>query len=241
MELIPDSADEIVRLGDLDVLGRMAWSSNATLLVNASFEGIETRAIYKPIQGERRLWDFPDGTLAGREVCAFELSDSLGWGVVPYTVLRDGPYGLGMVQRFIDHDPDDHFFTLRDRHADDFRRFTVLDVLANNTDRKGGHCLAEKGTGRVYGIDHGLTFHQHWKLRTVIWDFAGEEIPPELLGDVARVVDELEKNGAFFQRIRDLISPQEIDAMRERADEILTEGTFPLPGEDHHSVPWPLI
>lgn len=232
---------ELVLLGELDVLGRMAWSSNATLLVNASLEGIETRAIYKPIQGERGLWDFPDGTLAGREVSAFEVSEALGWGVVPYTVMRDGPYGMGMVQRFVEHDPDDHFFTLRARYADEFRRFAVLDVLANNTDRKGGHCLEEKGTGRVFGIDHGLTFHQEWKLRTVIWDFAGEEIPPDLLSDVERVVDDLAKNGELFEKIRDLISPLEIAAMRERADEILEEGTFPIPDEDYHSVPWPLI
>ena len=161
VELTPERCDEVVRSGELEVLGRMAWSSNATLLVNAALDGVEVRAIYKPVQGERPLWDFPDGTLAGREVAAYVLSDFLGWDIVPFTVMRDGPYGPGMVQRFVDHDPDDHYFTLLERHAETFRRFAVFDLLANNTDRKGGHCLEERGTGRVYGIDHGLTFRQH--------------------------------------------------------------------------------
>ena len=123
------------------------------------------------------MWDFRQGTLCQREVAAFELSDALGWDIVPLTILRDGPLGVGAVQRFVDHDPDEHFFTLRDEHEDRFREFAWYDVLVNNTDRKGGHCLHDQVNDVIVGIDHGLTFHEDWKLRTVIWDFAGERLP----------------------------------------------------------------
>jgi len=241
VELTPEVRDEVVRHGDLDVLGRMAWSSNATLLVNAALDGVEVRAIYKPIEGERPLWDFPDGTLAGREVAAFELSDLLGWDIVPFTVLRDGPYGLGMVQRFVEHDPDDHYFTLLERHLDDFRRFAVFDILANNTDRKGGHCLEELGSGRVYGIDHGLTFHAHPKLRTVIWDFGGEPVPDDLLDGVERVVADLSSEGPLATTLSTLIAPHEVWALVDRAQELLEVRHFPIADEGYHSVPWPLV
>lgn len=241
MELTPEVRNEVVRRGELDVLGRMAWSSNATLLVNASLDGDEVRAIYKPIEGERPLWDFPDGTLAGREVAAFELSDFLGWHIVPFTVLRDGPYGLGMVQRFVDHDPDDHYFTLLERYADAFRAFAVFDILANNTDRKGGHCLEEQASGRVYGIDHGLTFHAHPKLRTVIWDFGGEAVPDELLAGVDRVVADLAADGPLATTLATLIAPHEMWALLDRAQELLAVRRFPIADEGYHSVPWPLV
>lgn len=241
VELSPEVRDEVVRHGDLEVLGRMAWSSNATLLVHASLDGAEVRAIYKPIEGERPLWDFPDGTLAGREVAAHELSAFLGWDIVPFTVLRDGPFGPGMVQRFVDHDPDDHYFTLLERHLEEFRTFAVFDILANNTDRKGGHCLEESGTGRVYGIDHGLTFHAHPKLRTVIWDFGGEAIDDDLLAGVARVVDDLDSAGTLARALAPLIAPHEVRALSERARELLEVRTLPIADEGYHSVPWPLV
>ncbi|MFM7617433.1 MAG: SCO1664 family protein [Actinomycetes bacterium] len=241
MELSPEVRDEVVRLGDLEVLGRMAWSSNATLLVQAALDGVEVRAIYKPVGGERPLWDFPDGTLAGREVAAYELSAFLGWDIVPFTVLRDGPYGVGMVQRFVDHDPDDHYFTLLERHLDDFRSFAVFDILANNTDRKGGHCLEETGSGRVYGIDHGLTFHAHPKLRTVIWDFGGEAIAADLLADVERVGTDLASGGGLAKRLGALLVPHEVGALLDRTLEVLDGGHFPIADEGYHSVPWPLV
>ncbi|MFM7061022.1 MAG: SCO1664 family protein [Actinomycetes bacterium] len=241
MELSPEFRDEVVRRGDLEVLGRMAWSSNATLLVNAALDGAEVRAIYKPVQGERPLWDFPDGTLAGREVAAHELSAFLGWDIVPFTVLRDGPFGPGMVQRFVDHDPDDHYFTLLERHLEDFRAFAVFDILANNTDRKAGHCLEERGTGRVYGIDHGLTFHSHPKLRTVIWDFGGEEIAEDLLVGVERVADDLAVAGSLAAALEPLIAPHEVRALGERAREVLAARHLPIAEEGYHSVPWPLV
>lgn len=241
MELSPEIRDEVVRGGELEVLGRMAWSSNATLLVNASLDGTEVRAIYKPIEGERPLWDFPDGTLAGREVAAHELSAFLGWDIVPYTVLREGPFGPGMVQRFVDHDPDDHYFTLLERHLDDFRAFAVFDILANNTDRKGGHCLEELGTGHVYGIDHGLTFHAHPKLRTVIWDFGGEAIDDDLLTGVDRVAADLSAAGPLAEALAPLIAPHEVRALGDRARALLETRHLPIADEGYHSVPWPLV
>lgn len=239
MELDAEVASRVLREGDLELLGRMAWSSNATMLVTASLDGVDVPAVYKPRRGERPLWDFPDGTLCNREVAAYELSNALGWGVVPVTVLRDGPYGIGMVQRFVDHDPEEHYFTLLEGHPDVLRCFAVFDVLANNADRKGGHCLRERGTGHIWGIDHGLTFHPGPKLRTVIWDFAGEPVPPGLCDDVRALVSAL--HGARAEGLATLLAPTEVDALCARADGLLRAGVLPSPDEGYHSVPWPLI
>lgn len=225
----------------MDVVGRMPWSSNATFLVNLSSPGGdegELLAIYKPQRGERPLWDFPRGTLCRREVAAFEVSEALGWGIVPDTVLRDGPAGPGMVQRFVPHDPEEHYFTLQERFADDFRRMAVFDVVINNTDRKGGHCLLA-ADGRVYGIDHGVSFHAQWKVRTVIWDFAGERIPPELCRDLTAFVRALD--GELGERLCVLLDRFELDALRARAVGLLQEGALPAADPGYHSFPWPLV
>jgi uncharacterized repeat protein (TIGR03843 family) len=235
VELEPEHASEILRHGELDVLGRMAWSSNATMLVTVALDGVEMPAVYKPRRGERPLWDFPDGTLCNREVASYELSAETGWEIVPETVLRDGPYGLGMVQRFIEHDPEEHYFTLLETHPDELRKFAVFDVLANNADRKGGHCLRGLNDDHVWGIDHGLTFHVASKLRTVIWDFADEQIAPELLDDVCRVI------GALDDRLSTLLSASEIAAVANRGEELVRRRRFPAPDEGYHSVPWPLV
>ena len=232
-------ASDALRKGELDLLGRMAWSSNATFLVNASFDDVEVPAVYKPQRGERPLWDFPEGSLCNREVAAYELSEALGWAIVPETVLRDGPYGLGMVQRFVDHDPEEHYFTLLEAHPDDFKRFAAFDVLANNADRKGGHCLAGLTDGHVWGIDHGLTFHVADKLRTVIWDFAGDPVPPTILATVECVLGELD--GRFGHRLGELLAPSEVAAVGDRARTLLRRGRYPVPDEGYHSVPWPLV
>lgn len=239
MELADGVASAVLRTGTLDVLGRMPYSSNATLLVTASLDGVDLHAIYKPVRGERPLWDFPDGTLAAREVAAYELSRALGWEIVPESVLRDGPYGLGMVQRFVDHDPEDHYFTLLEDHVDTLRDFAIFDVLANNADRKGGHCLLERRTGHVWGIDHGLTFHQAHKLRTVIWDFAGERVPAARRDDICRVVADLD--GPLGARFAELLTAGEVTAIARRADALLAAGVLPAPDEGYHSVPWPLV
>jgi uncharacterized repeat protein (TIGR03843 family) len=239
MELSADAVAEILGAGTLELVGRLRYSSNGAFLAEASADGVTVPAVYKPRRGERPLWDFPDGTLCRREVAAYELSRTLGWGIVPVTVLRDdGPLGEGAVQRFVDHDPEEHYFTLLEQHADRFRRFAVFDVLVNNADRKGGHCLRSRPDGAILGIDHGLTFHPAWKLRTVIWDFGGERIDPVIADDVCRVA---QLDAAIVEPLTPLLSPLELEAMRQRAAELLTTGTLPEPEPGYHSVPWPLV
>ena len=239
VELTADAIAALLVDGEIDVVGRVAWSSNAALLVTVTRDDVEMLAVYKPERGERPLWDFPDGSLCRREMSAFLLSESLGWDIVPCTVLRDGPYGVGSVQRFVDHDPDEHYFTLLEGHVDAFWRFAVFDVIANNADRKGGHCLRERPTGKIFGIDHGLTFHVAPKLRTVIWDFASEAVPDSLLSDVARVRGRLD--GPLADEFAMLLHPMEVDALLDRIDQILIDGRLPEPDEGYHSVPWPMI
>ena len=173
----------------------MLFRSNATLLVNLSLGGDELRAIYKPQRGERPLWDFPTGTLCRREVAAFAVSRALGWDLVPDTVLRDGPFGLGMVQRYVEHDPDRHYFAILEEQGDPLRRMAAFDIVVNNADRKGGHCLEAAEDGRVLGIDHGLCFHAQWKLRTVIWDFGGEPLPADVVTDLTGLAAEIDAGG----------------------------------------------
>jgi hypothetical protein len=239
LELTPAEALDVLRTGEVEVQGRVSWSSNATFLVTVAGDGVELPAVYKPRRGERPLWDFPSGTLCQREVAAFELSEALGWSVVPPTVLRDGPLGEGMVQRFVGHDPEEHYFTLLEQHAECFRRFAVFDILANNADRKGGHCLRDLADGHIWGIDHGLTFSTDWKLRTVIWDFGGERLAPDTADTVCRVAARLE--GGLGERLAPLLSRDERDAVAGRANELVREGLLPEPGTGYHSVPWPLV
>ncbi len=239
MELNPEAQADLIAHGEIEVVGRVAWSSNAALLVTVERDDVQTLAVYKPEQGERPLWDFPDGTLCRREYASYRLSEALGWNLVPPTVLRDGPFGIGSVQCFVEHDPDEHYFTLLEDHVDDFMRFAVFDVLANNADRKGGHCLRELETSQIFGIDHGLTFHVAPKLRTVIWDFAGEVVPPALLADVERLCVALD--GALGDEFAGLLHRVEVDALRRRIDDLLDDPRLPEPDEGYHSVPWPMI
>jgi uncharacterized repeat protein (TIGR03843 family) len=241
LELTPAQVADVLAHGDLEVAGRLRYSSNGAFLVEATADGVEIGAVYKPRRGERPLWDFPDGTLCQREVAAYEVSHALGWGIVPVTVMRDdGPLGTGALQRFVDHDPEEHYFTLLEDHLDRFRQFAVLDVLMNNTDRKGGHCLRDRVNDIVIGIDHGLTFHPAWKLRTVIWDFAGEPLPPDLADDVCRVVADAD-TGELGDRLAMLLSPPELAAFSMRATDLVRDGRFPDPDPGYHSVPWPLV
>lgn len=195
------------------------------------------RGIYKPHRGERPLWDFPSG-LYRREVAAYELSAWLGWTVIPPTVLRDADYGLGSVQLFIDADFTRHYFTFLEDEGfhDQLRTMAVFDVVANNADRKGGHVLVDSG-GHLWGIDQGLCFNVEPKLRTVIWDFAGEKIPAHLIPDLERLAlasdDEL---GALTQ----LLMPDEREAMRVRTIRLLRTNELPAPRSDH-AYPWPLV
>ena len=237
-----DVARRLLREGEIDVLGRMPWSSNATFLACVSGDGGEVLAVYKPCSGERALWDFPAGTLAEREVATFETSEALGWRIVPDTVLRDGPVGDGMVQRFVDHDPDEHYFTLLEGHAERLHRFAVFDVVVNNADRKGGHVILGLD-GNLWGIDHGVTFHTQWKLRTVIWEFASDPLGAETEADLRRLLAALDgsADGGLAQHLRGLLSAGEFDAMRRRVEHLVAAGALPEADPGHHSFPWPLV
>jgi uncharacterized repeat protein (TIGR03843 family) len=220
--------------------GLMPWSSNYTFLVTVRQANAEVLAIYKPCQGERPLWDFPDGTLALREVAAFHVSHALGWNFVPPTVLREGFVGLGAVQLFIDADPEAHYFTLRDEHISVFQRVAAFDYIVNNADRKGGHCLKGKD-GHIWTIDHGLTFHYEHKLRTVIWDFAGRPIPDDILEDLTRLHQALNQpSSPILSELTALITDREIEMFRHRLRRIIHAGAFPLPGAGRN-IPFPPI
>lgn len=234
--------------GDLEILGILPRSSNHTFLVRITDadpdasdpDAPPTLAVYKPQAGERPLWDFPDGSLCGREVAASVLADALGWPRVPATILRDGPFGPGSVQAFVAFDPEHHFFTLRDDAVDEMRRIALFDVVANNADRKGGHVLRALDGG-IFAVDHGLCFHVEPKLRTVIWEHAGEAIAPALLEDLRRVRDELAPDeGALARTLAGLIDGDELEALRVRIDALLAEPVYPVPG-DERPFPWPLV
>ncbi|MFL4947119.1 SCO1664 family protein [Streptomyces sp. MMS24-I31] len=260
-------AAELLARGELTVRGRIRDASNAALFCTVADEGRKVSCVYKPVAGERPLWDFPDGTLAGREVAAYEVSEATGWGLVPPTVLRDGPYGEGMVQLWIETAADDSAAELlalvdaeepdpgwkaigfaevgRGRtallvHADDvrLRRLAVLDAVINNADRKGGHLLPTSD-GRLYGIDHGVTFNVENKLRTLLWGWAGEPLAPEALQVLEVLKDALGDGGTLGVRLAGLITPAEVDATRARVDTLLALGTHPEPNGDWPAIPWP--
>jgi uncharacterized repeat protein (TIGR03843 family) len=222
--------------GEVEVRGRMPWSSNATFLAEVRLGDDSTEAIYKPLRGERELWDFPP-RIYRREVAAYELSHALGWNLVPLTVeIDDGPLGAGSLQQFVAADFEQHYFTLLEDEAnhDQLRAICVFDLIANNTDRKSGHCLIDTD-GHIWAIDNGLSFHREFKLRTVIWDFALEPIPDHLLDDVARLVDE--GLPSAFDR---LLDPFERDALMGRARAVVTERCFPTDPTGRR-YPWPLV
>ena len=212
----------------------MPWSSNATFLVSVCLDGAASDAIYKPVRGERPLWDFPGG-LYRREIAAYRLSAALGWDLVPETVLRvDGPLGEGSLQRFVDADFSEHYFTILEREElhPQLRRMAMFDLLANNADRKGGHCLLTED-GKVWGIDHGVCFHEDPKLRTVIWDFAGEPVVAADVADVARLLGDP-------PLLDDLLHPREMAAFHRRVAAVARLARFPDPGSDR-PYPWPLV
>jgi uncharacterized repeat protein (TIGR03843 family) len=253
------------RLSELDdeplvVVGRIMPASNHTFLAQLGEGG--TRCVYKPSSGERPLWDFTDGTLAYREYAAWVVSEHLGWDVVPPTVLRDGPAGPGMVQLWMDTEddvepvavvpdgrvPDGYLHVLDASGADDepvmlvhedsppLRRMAVFDLVTNNTDRKGGHVLPVAG-GHRHGVDHGVCFHTDDKLRTVLWGWAGQRPLPEELAGVESVLDGL--RGELRDRLEDLLTVAEVDAVRRRCERLLRARSFPVPAGGWPSIPWP--
>ena len=226
--------------GELEVLGALPDSSNAALLVRCHGEGEPVIAVYKPMRGEAPLWDFPDGTLHRREVAAFELSRALGWPAIPATVLREGPFGVGAVQRFVTFDPAEHFFTMEVARADVFRRVALFDLVANNADRKGGHCLLGED-GEVWMIDHGLCFSVEPKLRTVIWTFVDEPFPADAAADLGRVAEDVGTGGPLATTLRGLLEEEEVEATQARAEALLALGRFPEPEPGVRPFPWPPI
>lgn len=224
----------LLATGELDLLGLMPNASNYTFLARCSRGDQEMLVVYKPGAGEAPLWDFPEHTLHLREVAAWEVADALGWPNVPPTVLRDGPHGSGSVQAFIDFDPEQHYFTLREDRLEDFRRVALFDALINNADRKGGHCLVDT-SGRIWLIDHGVCFNIEPKLRTVVWDFAGEPIADVDLATLRRLSMAAP---TLRSRLGGLLAEMELDALFERLDALLATQEYPRPGKDRH-YPWP--
>ena len=242
--------------GEISLVGRVMPASNATFVGTIG----EVQVVYKPVAGERPLWDFPDGTLAGREVASYAVSEALGWGVVPTTILRDGPHGTGMVQRWMEPDedeaavdivptgevpagflhvidalgPDDEPVALVHEDTDGLRRMAIFDVLVNNGDRKGGHVLATPD-GRRYGVDHGVSFHVENKLRTVLWGWVGQRLRDDERAAVQAVRDDAD----LHERLGELISDLEVLAFRRRCQRLLDRGRFPSPSSQWPSIPWP--
>ncbi|MER6318418.1 SCO1664 family protein [Streptomyces sp. NPDC001581] len=264
--------EELLAKGELTVIGRIREASNAVLLCTVTHEGASADCVYKPVKGERPLWDFPDGSLAQREVAAYLVSEATGWGLVPTTVLRDGPYGEGMVQRWIEsaepegESPAGGLLALVDGeeagegwkpvalaevgegrtallvHADDprLRRLSVLDAVINNGDRKGGHLLPAPD-GRLYGIDHGVTFHAEDKLRTLLWGWAGEPLTDEAREVLTGLAAGLADGAPLATRLAELITAVELAAVRARVAHLLRTGTHPQPSGQWPSIPWPPV
>lgn len=234
-----ERALKLLAEGDIELHGLLPWSSNYTFLVNVCDGELEALAVYKPSRGERPLWDFPEGTLALREMAAYVVSQALNWGLVPPTVLRQGPHGPGMVQLYVDVDHEQHYFTFGERHVEEAQRIAVFDALINNADRKAGHVL-EDAQGHVWAIDHGVCFSPDPKLRSVIWDFAGQSIPPDILDDLRGLREQMGQHSSFVRALEKLLAPEEIEAMRRRLDRLIARKKFPNPGPDRH-YPWPPI
>jgi uncharacterized repeat protein (TIGR03843 family) len=229
--------------GDLEIVGRIAGSSNNAMLVTVTRvcpdpePAVVLDAIYKPTLGERPLDDFPDGTLARREVAAWHVSEASGWGIVPPTILRDGPFGEGMVQAFIEPDAEVDVVAMVVEGDPRLRRMAVLDAVMNNTDRKGGHILPVDGGRHVYGVDHGVTFSTYPKLRTVLWGWRGEAMDAGELEGLARIAEALD--GELGTTLRGLLSRAEVRATKRRVEVLLASGEFPFPSPDWPAVPWP--
>ncbi|MFG3283586.1 SCO1664 family protein [Streptomyces sp. NPDC048111] len=258
---------ELLTRGELTVLGRIREASNAVLYCSVTLGDESAHCVYKPVAGERPLWDFPDGTLAQREVAAYEVSRATGWDLVPPTVLRDGPHGEGMVQLWIepaegdsgllalveDEEPAEGWKAVGFAevgegrtallvHADDerLRRLAVLDAVINNGDRKGGHLLPAPD-GRLYGIDHGVSFHVDGKLRTLLWGWAGEPLTSEAVGALKGLAEALRPREPLALRLAALITESELHALRTRVTTLLATPTHPTPSPDWPPIPWPPI
>ncbi|MGH2698075.1 MAG: SCO1664 family protein [Actinomycetota bacterium] len=231
---------EVIEHGSLETLGLLPYSSNYAFLALACLEGMEVKTVYKPRRGERPLWDFPPGTLAEREYAAYLVSEAGDLGIVPPTVLRaDAPMGTGSVQQFIDHDPNRHYFVLAEERLTEFPSFAAFDIVINNADRKAGHVI-EDSTTKLWAVDHGLSFNLEDKLRTVIWEFAGDPLGSELVERLGALKEKLLAPEGLGDELGALLSPGEAAATRSRTEALLSENRFPVP-ESQYRLPWPLV
>ncbi len=239
VELPLDEALWLLRDGDLAIEGRLVGASNTTLYCSASLGPLTAACVYKPVAGERPLWDFPDGTLAERELAAYEVSVASGWAIVPPTVYRDGPLGPGMVQLWIDVDETvDVVALVRRSNSAQLRRIAVFDAVINNADRKGGHLLPTR-TGHIYGVDHGVSFNVEPKLRTLLWQWAGEPLTDEAVDVLSGLRAQLE--GPMGDRLRELLTTREVRRTVRRVDRLLSERCHPWPDSERPAIPWPPI
>lgn len=235
---VPPGIPPVLADGDLELLGLLPRSSNYAFLARATLGEEEMLAVYKPRRGENPLWDFPEGTLCNREAAAFVIAHALGWPNVPPTLLRSGPEGEGAVQRFIPFEPAEHAFTLQERFPAAFRRLALFDVVANNADRKSGHCLLGRD-GELFVVDHGTCFSEEPKLRTVLWDYVDEPISAGDSTDLRRLQDTL-GFGPTRARLDELLSAAEVGALIARLDALVAAGRFPEPGPGR-PYPWPMV
>ncbi len=237
-----EGAEELLLGAEFEDCRHLWYSSNYVFLAQMCGPGGQPfAAVYKPGAGESPLWDFPDGQLYRREAAAYRLARLLGWNFVPPTVVRDGPHGEGSVQVFVRHDHQSHFFTQREdpQLVPQLQRMAVFDFVANNADRKGGHCLLD-AEGQIWGIDHGLCFHRQYKLRTVIWDWADESVPDQLMGDIEAAHDAILEESELARPLLDLLSERDAAALMDRMKRMMEWRRLPLPGP-HRSYPWPLV
>ena len=231
-----DRALRLLRDGELEVIGRLVDASNATLYCTVELDGVRAPCVHKPIAGERPLWDFPEGTLSDREVAAFAVSEATGWAIVPPTVMRDGPFGRGMCQLWIDVDESVDLVALARSDRDEIRRIAVLDAVINNADRKGGHLLPTVD-GHVYGVDHGVCFSIDEKLRTLLWQWRGRPLADDAIEALQGLDRDLQ--GTLGTRLCELLTPAEVNATRRRVKRLLSTGRHPMPSDDWPPIPWP--
>ncbi len=240
IELSEEEARPLLQSGEITGGYRMPWGSNYTFVVRIDAgQGKRLRAIYKPRDGERPLYDFPSGSLYKRELATFALSRDLGWPDVPLTLAREGPYGVGTIQLYVEHDAQTTYFDLIDEKPEELQKFAIFDLLINNADRKAGHCLLDR-CGRVWSIDHGLTFHPVFKLRTVMLEFWGRPIPDALIGDMESLRVRLESSSGLADLLTRMLSPLEVMALVKRLHVILRDRALP-PLDPYYNVPWPWV
>ena len=237
-----DAARPLLESGEVTGGHRMPWGSNYTFLVWIDAgPGKYLRAIYKPRDGERPLWDFPIGTLYKREYASFLLSRLLGWPNIPLTLVREGPYGIGMFQHFVDCDPDDTYFEMVKEGAthSELCKIMVFDLVTNNADRKGGHCIRDTDD-KIWSIDHGLTFHTSFKLRTVMMEFWGSRIPDDLIGDLGELHRKLDSESPDAACILEHLRGPEIKSLKKRIRFLLKDGVIPRL-DPNYNIPWPFV